>query len=110
MRAIILSITVLFGLGSFGHAQNQLKGVYAPPGLPTLGAPPKSSALSTLSNAPIGGPPRVTVPGDPVQGQTLPDDVNPTPIPGRPGYGTVMVNGRRAIVDLANNRIFQISD
>ena len=58
----------------------------------------------------MGGPPRVTVPGDPVQGQTLPDDVNPTPIAGRPGYGTVVVNGRRAIVDLANNRIFQISD
>jgi hypothetical protein len=50
------------------------------------------------------------VPGDPVQGQILPDDVNPTPIPGRPGYGTVVVNGRRAIVDLVNNRIFQISD
>ncbi len=113
MREIILSVAVLFGLGSFGYAQNQpqtLKGVYAPPGLPALGAPSKSSGLTTLSNAPVGGPPRVTVPGDPVQGQTLPDDVNPTPIPDRPGYGTVVVNGRRAIVNLANNRIFQISN
>jgi hypothetical protein len=119
MRVIVLSIVVFIGLGSFGYAQNQpqtLKGVYGPPGSSALGSPGLGasgklpSALSTLSNAPVGGPPRVTVPGDPVQGQTLPDDVNPTPIAGRPGYGTVVVNGRRAIVDLANNRIFQISD
>ena len=118
MRSIIPSITVLIGLGSLACAQNQpqtLKGVYGPPPSSALrssglGASGKSSLGSTLSNTPVGGPPRVTVPGDPVQGQTLPDEVNPTPIPGRPGYGTVVVNGRRAIVDLATNRIFQISD
>jgi hypothetical protein len=111
MRAIILSIIVLFGLGSLAYAQNQLKGVYGPPGSSSLGASGKSSFGSPLSNAPVGGPPRVNVPGgDPVQGQTLPDDVNPTPIPGRPGYGTVVVNGHRTIVDLATNRIYQVSD
>jgi hypothetical protein len=118
MRAIPLSIAVFIGLGSLGYAQNQpqtLKGVYGPPGSSALGssgigASSKSSLGSPLSNAPVGGPPRINVPGDPVQGQILPDDVNPTPIPGRPGYGTVVVNGRRAIVDLVNNRIYQISD
>jgi hypothetical protein len=121
MRAVQLSVVVLFSLGSLGYAQNQpqtLKGVYGPPGSSALGSsglgtPGKSSSTlsAPLSNAPVGGPPRVTVPGgDPVQGQTLPDDVNPTPIPGRPGYGTVVVNGHRAIVDLVNNRIFQLSN
>ena len=65
---------------------------------------------SSLGNVPIGGAPRITVPGDPVQGQTLPNDVTPTPIPDRPGYGRVVINGRRAIIDLNTNRIYQISD
>jgi Protein of unknown function (DUF1236) len=114
MRAIVLSIYVLCGLGSSGFAQNQpqtLKGVYGPPGSSSLGASGKSSGLSSsLGNVPVGGAPRITVPGDPVQGQTLPNDVTPTPIPDRPGYGRVVINGRRAIVDLNTNRIYQISD
>ena len=65
---------------------------------------------SSLGNVPVGGAPRITVPGDPVQGQTLPNDVTPTPIQDRPGYGWVVINGRRAIVDLNTNRIYQISD
>jgi hypothetical protein len=40
----------------------------------------------------------------------LPNDVTPTPIQDRPGYGWVVINGRRAIVDLNTNRIYQISD
>jgi hypothetical protein len=77
-----------------------------------LGASGKSSGglSSSLGNVPVGGAPRITVPGDPVQGQTLPNDVTPTPIPDRPGYGWVVINGRRAIVDLNTNRIYQISD
>lgn len=112
MRAIVLSITVLCGLGSSGYAQNQLKGVYGPPGSSALGASGKSSGglSSSLGNVPVGGAPRITVPGDPVQGQTLPNDVTPTPIQDRPGYGWVVINGRRAIVDLNTNRIYQISD
>jgi hypothetical protein len=111
MRAIVLSIAVLWGLGSSGNAQNQLKGVYGPPGSSALGGSGKSSGLSSsLGNVPVGGAPRITVPGDPVQGQTLPNDVTPTPIPDRPGYGRVVINGHRAIVDLNTNRIYQISD
>ena len=112
MRAIVLSIAVLCGLGSSGYAQNQLKGVYGPPGSSALGASGKSSGglSSSLGNVPVGGAPRITVPGDPVQGQTLPNDVTPPPIQDRPGYGWVVINGRRAIVDLNTNRIYQISD
>ncbi|MBV8441900.1 MAG: hypothetical protein JO312_15290 [Hyphomicrobiales bacterium] len=33
--------------------------------------------------------------------------MSPTPIPDRPGYGVAVVNGRRAIIDLSTNRIFQ---
>ena len=112
MRAIVLSIAVLCGLGSSGYAQNQLKGVYGPPGSSALGASGKSSGglSSSLGNVPVGGAPRITVPGDPVQGQTLPNDVTPTPIQDRPGYGWVVINGRRAIVALNTHRIYQISD
>jgi hypothetical protein len=114
MRAIVLSLVVFSGLASSCYAQNQpgtLKGVYGPPSSSALGASGKSSStLSAPINVPLGGAPRVTVPGDPVQGQTLPNDVTPTPIPDRPGYGAAIVNGRRAIVDLNTNRIFQISD
>ena len=112
MRAIVLSIAVLCGLGSIGYAQNQLKGVYGPPGSSALGASGKSSGglSSALGNVPIRGAPRITVSGDPVQGQMLPNDVTPTPIPDRPGYGRVVINGRRAIIDLNTNRIYQISD
>jgi hypothetical protein len=81
------------------------------PGSSALGASGKSSStLSAPINVPLGGAPRVTVPGDPVQGQTLPNDITSTPIPDRPGYGSAIVNGRRAIADLNTNRIFQISD
>ncbi len=115
MRVFILSAAVFLQLGALGHAQNQpepLKGVYAPPGSSALGPPrSKSSALSAPGNGAVGAPPRVIVPGgDPVQGQTLPADVTPAPIPDRPGYGAVTVNGHRVIVDLRNNRIFQLLD
>jgi hypothetical protein len=115
VRAIVLSVIVFVGLGSLTYAQNQpqqLKGVYAPPGSSALGASSKlPSALSAPTNAPVGGPARVNVPGgDPVQGQTLPDDVTSTPIPDRPGYGVVVVNGHRVIVNIATNRIFQVQN
>lgn len=127
MRAIILSVVVLSGLGCAGYAQNQpqtLKGVYAPPGMQGLGSGLGSSGLgsglgssgkssSTLS-APdlgaLGAGPRVIVPGKPGRGDTLPQDVTPTPIPDRPGYGAVTVNGRRVIVNLNTNRIVQTLD
>ncbi len=112
MRAIVLSIAVISGLGSLGYAQNQpqmLKGVYGPPGSSALGASGKSSGLPESSNAPAGGAPRFTIPGgNPVQGQLLPNEVTAAPIADRPGYGVVVVNGRRAIVNLNTNRVFQV--
>jgi hypothetical protein len=114
MRALILSAVVFIGLGSLCYAQSQpqtLKGVFAPPGSSSgLGVSPKSGGLSG-PNIAVGNGPRVTVPGgDPVQGQTLPSDVTPTPLPDRPGYGAVTVNGHRAVVDLSTNRIYQLLD
>jgi uncharacterized protein DUF1236 len=111
MRAFVLSCVALLAMGSFGHAQDQtLRGVYAPPGLPP---PAKSVGKSTLSGSnfdAVGTGPRVTISGDPIRGQTLPSDVSPAPIPDRPGYGKAVVNGRRVIIDLNSNRIYQVLD
>ena len=52
---------------------------------------------------PLDGGPVVRVPGTVSQGTQLPNDVSPTPIQGRPGYGAAIVNGHRAIVDLNSN-------
>ncbi len=111
MRALILSCVVLCGAGFLAHAQDQtLRGVFAPPG---AAAPASKSGTSTLS-APdfgaIGSGPRVTIFGAATQGQTLPSNVSPAPIPDRPGYGKAIVNGHRVIVDLTNNRIIRVVD
>jgi hypothetical protein len=113
MRALVLLCVALFGSGSLGYAQDQpgaLRGVYAPPGLtPSVGS--RKSTLSAPDNGAIGNGPRVTVyGGEPTRGQTLPNDVNPAPISDRPGYGTAIVNGRRTIIDMSNNRIVQVLD
>ena len=114
MRAVVLSVIAFVGLGSLGYAQNQpqqLKGVYGPAGSSSLGASNRLPSALAPTNAPVGGPARVLVPGgDPVQGQRLPDDVTSTPIPDRPGYGVVVVNGHRVIVDIATNRIHQVQN
>jgi hypothetical protein len=111
MRALVLSLAALLAMGSLAYAQDQtLRGVYGPPGLP---APTKSVGKSTLSSPnydAVGTGPRVTIPGEVTQGLTLPNDVTPAPMPGRPGYGTAIVNGRRVIVDLNSHRIFQLLD
>jgi hypothetical protein len=112
MRALVLLCVALFGSGSLGYAQDQpgaLRGVFAPPGLtPSVGS--RKSTLSAPGNGAIGNGPRVTVYGEPTRGQTLPNDVNPAPISDRPGYGTAIVNGRRTIIDMSNNRIVQVLD
>jgi Protein of unknown function (DUF1236) len=130
MRTIIPYIIVLSSLGlAAGHAQNQpqtLKGVYAPPGMSGLGSSGLGSSglgssglgssgkSSTTLSAPdlgaVGVGQRFTVPGKPGRGDTLPQDVTATPIPDRPGYGAVTVNGRRVIVNLNTNRIVQTLD
>jgi len=120
MRAIIPYAIVLYSLWlAAGNAQNQsqtLKGVYAPPGMSGLGSSglgssgKSSSTLSAPDLGAVGVGPRVIVPGSPGRGDTLPQDVSATPIPDRPGYGAVTVNGRRVIVNLNTNRIVQVLD
>lgn len=126
MRQSVLSLVVFLGLGSVGHAQDNgsLRGVYGPPpSAPgnlggVYGAPQAVPALPRLPStvsAPAygsaeGGAPSVTVAGVPARGRVLPGGVKPAPIRGRPGYGEAVVNGRRAIIDLNTNRIFQILD
>jgi len=110
MRALILFCVTLLAMASSAYAQDQLRGVYAPPGW----APPPSksgkSGFSGLDSGAIGNGPRVTIVGGAAEGQTLPSNITPAPISDRPGYGTAIVNGHRSIIDLSNNRIVQVMD
>jgi hypothetical protein len=124
MRRSVLSLVILVGAGFAAYAQKdpgtlegvfgaplsapgKLRGVYGSP--QSAPAAPLSSTLSAPDPAPERGP-TVSVPGSAAVGQSLPEGVNPTPIPGRPGYGRAEVNGRPAIIDMGDNRIIQYSD
>ncbi len=110
MRPLVVSCVALLAMGSVGYAQDQtLRGVFGPPGSPSAAKPGKSTSAVPDYGA-VGAGPRVTIVGNPTQGQTLPNGVTPTPITDRPGYGRAIVNGRRAIIDLNNNRIVQVLD
>ena len=92
-----------------GSARGQLQGVYGPPG----SAAPASTLKSTLTAPDYGTSergPEVSLPGSAAPGRTLPQDVKPSPIPDRPGYGRAVVNGRPAIIEMNDNRIVQYSD
>ena len=108
MRALAVSCVALLAMGYSCYAQEQLRGVFGPPGATPPAAKSGKSTLSAPNYGAVGNGPRVTVSGQPTRGQTLPNDVTPAPISDRPGYGTAIVNGRRTIVDLSNNRIVQI--
>ena len=111
MRALVLSFAALIAMGLPGYAQDQtLSGVYAPPGATPPAAKSGKSSYTAPDYAPVGGYPRVTISGRASRGTLLPNNVNPAPISDRPGYGTAIVNGRRSIVDLSNNRIVQVMD
>jgi hypothetical protein len=110
MRALVLFCVTLLAMASSGYAQDQLKGVYAPPGLPPPAKSGKSAPTSGMEPGAIGNGPRVTIVGKAAEGQTLPSNVSPAPISDRPGYGTAIVNGHRSIIDLSNNRIIQVTD
>jgi hypothetical protein len=111
MRALILFCLTLLAMASSSYAQDQLRGVFSPPGAAPLGATKSGTpAAGALSSSPIGVGPRVTIQGGAAQGQTLPNNVSPLPMPDRPGYGTAIVNGHRSIIDLSNNRIVQVMD
>ncbi len=125
MRQLVLLLVVLLEAGSAGYAQNDrgaLQGVYGPPEsapgeLNGVFTAPRSTPAARLPTIPTGPDygtaergPAVSVPGRVTQGQVLPDNVIPTPIPDRPGYGRVVVNGRPAIVDLSTHRVVQYHD
>jgi len=124
MRRFVFSFVILIGAGIAGYAQNDsgtLKGVYGPPEsapgkLRGVYGPPQSAPLTSLPST-ITAPdystergPDVSLPGSAEPGQSLPEGVSPSPIPGRPGYGRAVVNGRPAIIDMNDNRIVQYSD
>ena len=110
MRALFLFCVPLLAMGSSGYAQDQLKGVYNPPGWAPPAAKSGKPASSALDTGAIGNGPRVTIVGGATECQTLPSNVTPAPISDRPGYGTAIVNGHRSIIDLSNNRIIQVMD
>ena len=86
----------------------ELRGVYGPPQSPQ--PTPLPSTISGPSSSNSGSVPNVTVPGKADTVQTLPEGVQPTPMPDRPGYGRAIVNNRPAIIDLNDNRIVQFAD
>ena len=110
MRALVLFCLALLAMGSSGYAQDQLKGVYNPPGWAPPAAKSGKPATSALDSGAIGNGPRITIAGGAVEGNTLPSEVTPAPMSDRPGYGTAIVNGHRSIIDLSNNRIVQVMD
>ena len=110
MRALVLFCVALLAMGSSAYAQDQLKGVYGPPGSTPPAGKSGKPASSALDTGAIGNGPRVTIVGRAAEGQTLPSNVTPAPISDRPGYGTAIVNGHRSIIDLTNNRIIQVMD
>ena len=113
MRPLVLSCVALLAAGYSCYAQDQLRGVFGPPGSTppaTKSGKPSKPSLSGLDPGAIGNGPRVTIVGRATEGQTLPSNVTPAPISDRPGYGTAIVNGHRSIVDLNNNRIVQVMD
>src|SRR6202453_1135279 len=110
MRAPFLFCATLLAMGSSGYAQDQLKGVYNPPGWAAPAAKSGKPAAAALDSGAIGNGPRVTIVGGAAEGNTLPSNVTPAPMSDRPGYGTAIVNGHRSIIDLSNNRIVQVMD
>jgi hypothetical protein len=110
MRALAVSCVALLAMGYSCYAQEQLRGVFGPPGSTPPAAKSGKSTLSAPNYGAVGNGPRVTVSGQPTRGQLLPNDVKAAPISDRPGYGTAIVNGHRSIIDLSSNRIVQVQD
>ncbi len=125
MRRFVLSLVILVGAGIAGYAQNDsgtLQGVYGPPQsapgnlrgayTPSQSVPAPVPLPSTVAAPEYSAErgPNVSLPGSADPGQSLPEGVKPSPIPGRTGYGRAMVNGRPAIIDMGDNRIVQYSD
>jgi hypothetical protein len=117
------------GLGSStaaGLGSAPLAGVYGPgesgllqtPALPPASGiygpgesgVPAPTTTSTPSSGYSDNGPAVLVPGAAGLGQRLPYGVTASPMDDRPGYGTAVVNGRRAIINQSTNQIVQFLD
>ena len=120
MFKVALSLIGLLAATVAALAQDSgqtLKGVNAPiqawPTAPGKLGASKSGKLQILQAPNYGaldGGPVSTIPGKVGVGTTLPGDVHPAPISGRPGYGAAVVNGRHVVVDMNSNQVFQTSD
>ena len=82
-----------------------------PPGKSAVGRPGQT-VVQFPGQDPVALPgyPDVGVAGPSVPGQSLPLSVQPIPIPGQPGLGSAMVNGRAAIIQLGTNRIVRYAN
>jgi hypothetical protein len=109
----IALIATLLTIPSLGYAQEDpsaSRGVFAP-NKPTVAVPhERTFTLPGHGQISVPDHPVVGVPGPALAGQVVPSVIIPTPIPGQPGYGTAMVNGRRAIIQQGTNRIVQFLD
>ena len=100
---------LVLGKASVAHSEAATAGIH-PPG--QLGVVRPGQAVVVFpGKGPIALPgyPAVTVLGSAV-GQALPASVMATPIPGQPGLGSAMVNGRAAIIQMGTNRIIRYAD
>jgi hypothetical protein len=87
---------------SAGFAQddaNSARGVYAPGQSARVSPRAPTVILHGYSTVAIPDYPGVSIPGPATPGQAIPRVVTPTPIPGEPGLGSAVVNGRHAIVE-----------
>jgi hypothetical protein len=111
MRPLYVSLVAsMLAVPSAGYAQDDPtanRGVFAPG--QRAAARPGQPIFTLPGRAPVAIPaqPAVAVPGPASPGQFLPSIIIPTPIPGQPGFGSAMVNGRRAIIEQGTNRIVQ---
>jgi hypothetical protein len=90
---------------------NENKAGIIPPGKSAVGRPGQT-VVQFPGQDPVALPgyPDVGVAGPSVPGQSLPLSVQPIPIPGQPGLGSAVVNGRSAIIQMGTNRIIRYAN
>ena len=90
---------------------NENKAGIIPPSKSAVGRPGQT-VVQFPGQDPVALPgyPNVSVSGPTVPGQLLPASVNPIPIPGQPGLGSAVVNGRSAIIQMGTNRIIRYAN
>ena len=90
---------------------NENKAGIIPPSKSAVGRPGQT-VVQFPGQDPVALPgyPAVSVAGPTFPGQSLPSSVNPIPIPGQPGLGSAVVNGRSAIIQMGTNRIIRYAN